>query len=697
MAEPPELDSGPNRSAVLAELRALFLDRLAKTAQAAGVFSAAGIEALRRGSGQFFDDMASGGGRAGFDSAQGLTASNIMLVDDNQLELSIRLGDLSRRIDEDCSNALFKLYQRFVTLLDRPDLSGADNPLAPEGVCRGLAEMFAEINDTHEQSLARLAEIATLLAQDMPVLYAELNELMARHRVRAAKTQAQPSRDRSGDRQGGGGGSDPMASLQQAIFSRLMPAGQAVAGAAMGVPGGGAAIGAPGDVGGMHPAAAAYGAAMFEQLMGQLNQWQRQGQADLFGGEPAGGPENALHALKSGEVGPLMRAQETAALDVLASLFDALFDDPRLADAVKAAIARLQIPLLKAAMLDPSFFSDRNHPARALLDTMGQAAVGLGPEVDGEHPVCAELRRVAIAVQAEFERDTDVFSDHAAELETFLARRNHDLQSGAQAFIALALMQEERDLAAQMAHRLVSTQAVSAAPPVIADFLRRDWQKVLVSAWLAGGEEGSAWHDGTAVVRDLLSSVQPKPDPEERKRVAMLIPGLLQKIRTGLDQIGVTPEARAPFLDACFALQTAVLRGKAPAAEPAPAGDEALAADQLAVGGVTELRVLEMNGLTLKSLRFADPVAMAAGDAADDFAVGDWVEFELPDGSRRRGRLCWMSPTLANPLFANPDWDCAISVARPILERQLANGKASAGGGQSLFDSAAEKALRRSS
>lgn len=697
MAEPLDPHAGPDRATVLAEIRALFLGRLAKTAQMAGVFSVGGLEALRDAVGRFFDDMTSGGDRAGFEQADGLTASNIMLVDDNQLELSIRLGDLSRRLDEACSGGLFKLYQRFVTLLERPDLSGVDNPVSPEGICQGLSAMFAEIADSHDLSLSRLAEIEKLLLQDMPVLYAELNELMARHRVRAAKMQAPPSRDRASDRRSGaaGGRSDPMASLQQAVYSRLLAAGQGTVGQGMVMPGGVPTAGVSGDAGGTHPAAAAFGAAMFEQLMGQLSQWQHQAQADLFGGEAPAGPENALHAFKSGELGALMHAPEAAALDVLATLFDALFDDPQLADGIKAAIARLQIPLLKAAMLDPSFFSDRNHPARTLLDTMAQAAAGLGADVNREHPVCVELRRVAMAVQTEFDRDTDVFSDHAAELETFLARRSHDLQAGAQPFIALAQVQEDRDVAAQMAHRLVSAQGVTAAPRVIADFLRRDWKAVLVSAWLDGGEEGSAWRDGKSVVHDLLSSVQPKPDPEDRKRTAILIPGLLQRIRAGLDLVGVTAEARAPFFDACFALQTAVLRGKALMPESAPMGDEMPAPYTPVAADAIETSLLDMNGLTLKLLRPANPVTKAADDFVDSLAIGDWVEFQMPDGTSRSGRLCWISPTLKNPLFTNPDWDCAISVARSILERQADSGRASVGSAQSFFDAAAEKALRR--
>jgi hypothetical protein len=675
----------PARAALLAEIRGLFLDHLAETVAATGMSSAAGIKALRAGTGQFFDDMSLARPGMGFAMADDITASQIMLVDDKQLEFSIRMGELSRRVGEACSASLSRLHRRLVTLLERPSLRTADSPVSPEGVCKGLAEMFGAVGDFHQQSLARLVEIETRLIQDLPVLYAELNELLARHQIAPTRMQAIQSDDRARDKRLGvsGGPADPLASLQQAMLARREPAAM----------GGGAAGAMPGDASQMSPAAAAVGAALFERLIGQLGQWQHQGQAELFGADVDALPRNALNGLKSGEFASALRLPEAATLDVLAALFDALFDDPQLSNAVKAAIARLQIPMLKAAMLDASFFSEHLHPARMFLDTIGEAAIGLGPDADGQNPVCVELRRVAVAVQAEFERDTEVFSRYAAELETFIARRGQDLQSSAQDYIALAKAQEERDLAAQEAFRLVRGQATAAAPRVIADFLLGDWSNVLAAAWLAGGAEGETWREGTSVVDDLLWSVQPKSDPEERKRLAMLLPSLLRRIRTGLDRIGVTPQARGPFLDACLELQTSALRGSPPSARAsalagvAPAPDMPAAADRLGV--------LEMNGLTLKVLRPTVPSARGTGDSVRDLVTGDWVEFQLPDGVACGGRLCWISPTLGNPLFMNPAWDHAISIAGAILENQLATGRASVGGSQSLFGAAAKKALSR--
>jgi hypothetical protein len=80
---------------VIAEVRDLFLARVDQAIRAAGVDSPVSIAALRAGAVQLLDQMTTEGARSGFALANSLTASQIRLVDDNQLELSIRLGDIA--------------------------------------------------------------------------------------------------------------------------------------------------------------------------------------------------------------------------------------------------------------------------------------------------------------------------------------------------------------------------------------------------------------------------------------------------------------------------------------------------------------------------------------------------------------------------------------------------------------------------
>lgn len=683
--------SAAERQETLAQLRQLFLDRLAQSVHAAGVGMPRALEALARGAGQFFDDMTSPSGRAGFEQAAGLTASKIRLVDDADLEFSIRLGDLARRLFDDCGVSLSKLHPRLASLLGRPDLEASDNPVGPEAVRSGLTEMFGVVDWSGDQADKWLAEVGRRLAEDLPLVYAEIGELLVHRQVPALR--ASVARSGEGGRSSASGGRpDPLAALQQAMAAPAIPAMPAGGPGAGLPPGSVAGAMAAGPAMAVDPGALMMSAARMEQLLARLGEQQQQENLELFAGEMPPPAADGLRSIKSGEAGSLLQGKDAATLDVLAALFDVLFDDPQLPDAVKASFARLQIPLLKVVILDETFFADRGHPARQFLDAMAQAILGLDPRADAEHPACREVRRVAAAIQSSFERDMEVFARYAAELETFAARRDHELQAAAQDFLPLAQRLEQSDLAFLLARRSIQAKLTSATPPVVADFLRSDWQRVMALAWIDGGETGAAWLGARQVVEELLWTVTAKADADERKRVAAVVPGLLRRLREGLDRISVSPQTRAPFFDACFALQTAVLRGRMPdAATPATAADSG---GSPAATAPTLQSVLEMNGRCLMSLRSTEPEDGQPGRLVAGLRPGDWLRFGSGADQPLCGRLVWISPVLGQPLVMNPDWGWAVSFPAPVLEKQLASGQAALVTGQSLFDGAAAQVLK---
>src|SRR4029079_17327266 len=89
------------------------------------------------------------------------------------------------------------------------------------------------------------------------------------------------------------------------------------------------------------------------------------------------GMENVLRELKNTSVGPGMNQLDMLTLDIMSLVFDQLFDDPKVPVGVKGLIGRLQIPMLKVAIADKTFFSRKTHPARQLLDTLGDISLRL--------------------------------------------------------------------------------------------------------------------------------------------------------------------------------------------------------------------------------------------------------------------------------------------------------------------------------
>ena len=693
MAEDSLIPGGEPARAIVAEVRTLFLSRLGKSLTGAGIRSASAAEAMRSGAGSFFDDMVERGGRPGFEAAAGLTASKIQLVDEVQFELSLRLDEMSRQLFDQAAAALSKLHPRFITLLGRLDMPEGDLPVGAYCVRAGVEALLGELGGSLDQSVAAIGALSEQFSRDLPVVYAELNELLANRDIRPTRlAQAQVdtggpgARKRPGERR-----DDPLNSLQQVVFDSWQTPAMAGAGGNVG------AGGSAGAAGGMIPAppgwlaggavdavAAAANAALLEKLLAVLDARQEQATLDLF--PDAQARTDQLQELKSGELASGMRGQDAACLDVLSRLFDAIFNDPRLPDAVKSAIARLQIPLLKVAILDQALFSDRQHPARMLLDTMAMAAAGLAPGTSGDHPVCAEILRIAIAVQAQFKNDVEIFARFATELETFVARRDHDLLEAAQPYLSLAKSQEAREVALVEAHRLVRSRDVAQAPRPIADFIDRDWRQVLALAWVLGGEGGKEWTDARAVMEDLLWSVQTKADNGDRARLATMVPGLLRRLNDGLHRVGIAPQDRAAFFDACFTLQTAALRGQAGSGERGPSAGR--------VGDDVETVESSVDGVILKVIRLSEPASAGADALVSSLQVGDWVDFRLADNELACGCLAWVGPTVGLCLFINPDWHYAVGIMPAILEKQLAVGEASMRDAHSLFDGAADRALR---
>src|SRR3569832_96435 len=89
---------------------------------------------------------------------------------------------------------------------------------------------------------------------------------------------------------------------------------------------------------------------------------------------------NVSNVLRSLQQSPVMQAAsplDAVLVDAVAMLFDVVFDEASIPDRLKAQIARLQIPVLKAAMLDRNFFSQSNHPVRRMLDAIATLSVHL--------------------------------------------------------------------------------------------------------------------------------------------------------------------------------------------------------------------------------------------------------------------------------------------------------------------------------
>lgn len=658
------------------------------------------IEAFAREIGNAHDELSTATQQDGFGLTAGLTASRISLVGYDDLELEIRIGNIANHLRGNERIEHWRVQLRYMTLLHQPTMTMENNPVGLEPICRGLWSICDEGGNTLDQKLDRLDRMEEQLQLRLPDLYAELYDLLERHHVEPAHIQAiqrgsggMPLAGSSSGGPGSGGpgagtsGANALSALQQAMHQQLgaddlVPAGF-LTGNTMGDSAGGA-----GNV--MLNASTLI---MLNHLMERLRVLESQQISALTGNaSDSTGEQQPLRALRSKDLDLPLGKPAAIALDTLSLIFEAIFAAPDLPDAVKAAIGRLQIPLLKLAILDASFFADTKHPARRLVNRMARAAIGLDQDTGRDHPVCINLGKLADAVRSTLETNEADLSPHLSDLEAQIAERDQSLQAMAQAYVQLVLEHENREASRSGAQDWLDKALARTAQPAVRAFLSDYWLRVMQTAFSDGGATGTSWKECDAAIEQLLWSFEPKQTPEERKTLLSLIPSLLKRINAGLDRLGVSSEERTPFLNTCFDLQTASLRSR-PDAPILQAERPPTPIIRPATSSILSVQILERDGKLVQYLGQPTAVQSPWRTGGTAWKAGDWISFHLPDGERLCGRHCWQGSPSGTVLLFNPGWGYAVALAPSLLEQQLRDGRARIVSELLLFDDAAERAL----
>ncbi len=339
-------------------------------------------------------------------------------------------------------------------------------------------------------------------------------------------------------------------------------------------------------------------------------------------------------------------------LDVIAMLFDFLLQDPVLPDAMKVLIARLQIPMLKTAIIDKGFFSQNLHPARRLLNTLARAAVGWFDDGDrSENSLYGRIESVVNRVVASFEDEPAIFDTLNEEFLAFVEREQRGAEIAEQRTNQVTRGKEQlRSAKALVGDEIERRLKVSPhAPQVVVELLDEGWKDVLLLTYLRHGSDSEMWKNHLELTDRLLWSVEPKYEYPQRQELLKAIPELLRSLREGLNGISYDQHRMARMLKELQACHIACLRGiktpvKTVAAEqesPPQRVDEPPSEDenrQIALPVESSAEAKQYDHFT---------------SMAEDLMIGAWLELQEDDGRHVRVKLSWKSDISDAYVFVN--------------------------------------------
>ncbi|HJV51255.1 MAG TPA: DUF1631 family protein [Noviherbaspirillum sp.] len=640
-----------------------------------------------------------------------LTADDLSLIDDEAVNHQLEVGRLTQRMRDADEESIGRLNVIISQMHGHSDAKERENPFRPYLLARVLYEAVRETAGDEGKARLLFEQLAEALIPHLPGYYGAIRQVFESSGVHG-KFIAQQSRAAHFQRYFGAPASDPHAMPSQ-IASRIVPGLQRVMEALQHGTGaieqephdliramlaapragrsaprsGGEAV--PAGVDTMEAGSAA-------SLAAQLSEYQKK----VARGEPidAHKPQerNQLFALREQLKTDGLAASERLTMEVVGMLFEFILDDEQVPAPLRAQIGRLQIPILKAALLDSTLMHDEAHPARRLLNRMASAAVASDPAGADGRQLGAEIERIADEILQEFDGDVSIFKTALAQFESFLSQHlRQDQELTARGIEAVESAEKISILLANLTGELCDLLLPMNVDKRISDFIISAWPHVLARAAWEDRENGidsehpdSAFRSYRAVLPDLLWSIQDKQNPQDRSALIRLLPDQVRRLNKAMQLIQLPEDECRAVMDQLVEMHTRVLRGpqKEPAAKQAARTELDLAFARLNVSWERISWTLEEPPRARADLieeaaaRYdvdaalnlgVNTVAASAADReflAQTYLLGTRVELRAGDGAGRAAQLVWISTHRSLYLFRQDDGALAIYTNAALLE-----------------------------
>tara|TARA_R110001606_G_scaffold399310_1_gene584755 strand:+ start:80772 stop:82982 length:2211 start_codon:yes stop_codon:yes gene_type:complete len=588
----------------------------------------------------------------------------LSILQDDDLEEEIAITRIATKSSEVFGNEFSQLSSRFAYLINTKTIS--KNPLAAESIAAHLKGLISPITSNLAIKLQAYKQFEQQAIGELKSLCLQLNDELIKHQILPNLAQRKRSQQHSA--------TPPTQSFEESVSSQSnsMP-----------------------NQGGDDQSTSA----IFEQLRQSLNrngslQTQNNGNSTFNTADQQSilSALSELQQMPSGQVSmtqngsyqlPELRqllagnlqadAQSVSHVDedtinVIDLLFEFILEDKIIPAPIRAMIARLQIPMLKVAIRDKKFFSTKNHPARRLLNNLAKISTGWNQQRSSQQDLTQnKIETIVTTILAEFDTDISLFEELNNQLKLFIDQQGQSSTVAEQRIVKENEGQEKLIAAQQEVDRVINTRLsqYSHLPKVVISLIDDGWKHVLKLRLLQKGLDSPEWRDSVKLLDQLIWSVQPKSDPNDRQQLLQIIPHLVEELKANLSGASFNqPKIRSHF-EALQICHTQCVNGD-------NLQQEVLQAIEIPpdASNIIEEAVLPLIAAEKKIL--SDDEAL---EKATALKIGTWLEIS-EEGSSRQMKFSWRSNITGHCLFVTHQGLKAADLSLTELAGLFQNGQA---------------------
>jgi len=215
-------------------------------------------------------------------------------------------------------------------------------------------------------------------------------------------------------------------------------------------------------------------------------------------------------------------------IDFIKLIFDAIIDEESITDEIKTLLLSLQIPVIKAAMLDGDFFVDDKHPARQLLDKIAEAGVGVSEHND---PVYIDIEKIVRKLLNDYKDDVVAFTvalDELKELTEEIYRKARDTEAASQKTVKMA---HAKSIVLQEIRKITIGKEL---PEGVRTLVLKIWPSMMFNHFLKNGKANDEWVELLMILQKIIESVQPINSKQELEELGLTNHDIVEATRSKL-------------------------------------------------------------------------------------------------------------------------------------------------------------------
>jgi len=229
------------------------------------------------------------------------------------------------------------------------------------------------------------------------------------------------------------------------------------------------------------------------------------------------------------EIGP----REHDMVRVVENLLGNIRRDILLAQGIRKWMDKLEVPLLKAALVDQQALSGADNPVSQLVNKLERLDAAIGDDITPRAGQVGErIDQLINRLLREFEWDLSPFADIGQELDRLLAPHQEAYERSVGRVVQICdgqqrLVEARERVYLELSHRLGGQRV----PPCVVELVDRHWRHLLLHVYLREGPDADPWAkylwalDRVLAARDKEQAI--KTANEQKELIGVLQQGLL--------------------------------------------------------------------------------------------------------------------------------------------------------------------------